>query len=51
MILGEEDLGNAMRVPLGNGSKKAVISGIESCASVHNDLDHGDIRVIKGLTK
>jgi hypothetical protein len=34
MILGEEDLGDAMRVLLGNGSKKAVIPGIEKIAPV-----------------
>ncbi len=51
MILGEEDLGDAVRVPFGNGSDKAVIPGIESCASVHHASDHGDIRVIEGLTK
>ena len=51
MILGEEDLGNAVRVPFGNGSDKAVIPGIKSCACVHHESNHGGIRVVKGLTK
>jgi hypothetical protein len=44
MILGEEDLGNAVRVPFGDGSDKAVIPGIESYACVHHALDHRGIR-------
>ena len=51
MILREEDLGNAVRVPFGDGSNKAVISSIESCACVHHASDHGGIRVVEGLTK
>jgi hypothetical protein len=51
MIFGEEDLGNAVRGPFGNGSDKAVIPGIESCTCVHHASDHGGIRVVEGLTK
>ncbi len=51
MILGEEDLGNAVRVLFGDGSNNAVIPVIESCTCVHHASNHRGIRVVEGLTK
>ena len=36
IILGKEDLGSTMWVPLSNISKKMKVSGAESCGCIHD---------------